>query len=87
VDELKDTRPIRTVLADDHAIVGSGLRGELGGRFEIVGEADDAEGAIDAINARRPNLVVVGRTLDRGGVCRVRAIRRLGLRRRTDRRS
>ena len=46
------TDPIRTVLADDHALVRSGLRSELDDRFEIVGEADDAEGAIDVINAR-----------------------------------
>jgi len=67
VDEMNDVSPIRTVLADDHAIVRSGLRGELGDRFEIVGEADDAEGAIDVINARRPDLVVSDLHMPRGG--------------------
>ena len=38
---------IRVVLADDHAVVRSGLRAELGDGFDVVGEADDAEGAID----------------------------------------
>ena len=35
--------PIRIVLADDHALVRSGVRSELGSQFEVVGEADDAE--------------------------------------------
>ena len=59
--------PIRTVIADDHEIVRSGLRNELGDRFDIVGEADDAEGAIDVINARRPDLVVTDLHMPRGG--------------------
>ncbi len=61
------TDPIRTVLADDHALVRSGLRSELDDRFEIVGEADDAEGAIDVINARTPDLVVCDLHMPRGG--------------------
>lgn len=61
------TPPIRTVLADDHAIVRSGMRSELGERFEIVGEADDAEGAIDVITARQPDLVVSDLHMPRGG--------------------
>ncbi|MEZ5234971.1 MAG: response regulator [Acidimicrobiales bacterium] len=59
--------PIRTVLADDHAVVRSGLRAELGDRFEVVGEADDAEGAIDVIAAHRPDLVVCDLHTPRGG--------------------
>ncbi|MGE4086231.1 MAG: response regulator [Vicinamibacterales bacterium] len=59
--------PIRTVLADDHAVVRAGLRAELGGGFEVVGEADDAEGAIDVIAAHRPDLVVCDLHMPRGG--------------------
>ncbi|MFK7918951.1 MAG: response regulator [Ilumatobacter sp.] len=59
--------PIRTVLADDHAIVRSGMRSELGDGFDVVGEADDAEGAIDVINARRPDLVVTDLHMPCGG--------------------
>ncbi|MCB0967307.1 MAG: response regulator transcription factor [Ilumatobacter sp.] len=59
--------PIRTVLADDHELVRSGLRGELGDGFETVGEADDAEGAIDVITARSPDLVVCDLHMPRGG--------------------
>jgi DNA-binding NarL/FixJ family response regulator len=59
--------PIRTVLADDHELLRSGLRNELGDGFEIVGEADDAEGAIDVITARQPDLVVSDLHMPRGG--------------------
>ena len=58
---------IRTVLADDHALMRSGLRSELGHAFEVVGEADDAEGAIDVITARMPDLVVCDLHMPRGG--------------------
>ncbi len=61
------TEQIRTVLADDHELVRSGLRSELADGFEIVGEADDAEGAIDVITARQPDLVVCDLHMPRGG--------------------
>jgi DNA-binding NarL/FixJ family response regulator len=59
--------PVRVVLADDHAVVRAGLRAELGDNFAVVGEADDAEGAIDVINARNPDLVVCDLHMPRGG--------------------
>lgn len=58
---------IRTVLADDHELLRSGLKAELGEGFEVVGEADDAEGAIDVITARTPDLVVCDLHMPRGG--------------------
>jgi DNA-binding NarL/FixJ family response regulator len=65
----RDDEPtaIRVVLVDDHELMRSGLRAELGPRFEVVGEADDAEGAIDVINARRPDIVVSDLHMPRGG--------------------
>jgi DNA-binding NarL/FixJ family response regulator len=62
-----DVTPVRLVLADDHPLVRSGLRAELGDRFVVVGEADDAEGAIDVVSARRPDLVVCDLHMPRGG--------------------
>ena len=59
--------PIRVVLADDHAVVRAGLRSELGDRFEVVGEADDAEGAIDVVRARTPDLLVCDLHMPLGG--------------------
>ena len=65
IDAMTD--PIRTVLADDHELVRSGLRSELADDFLIVGEADDAEGAIDVITARQPDLVICDLHMPRGG--------------------
>jgi DNA-binding NarL/FixJ family response regulator len=59
--------PLRVVLADDHAVLRAGLRSELGDGFQVVGEADDAEGAIDVINGRQPDLVVCDLHMPRGG--------------------
>ena len=64
---MTEPRLIRTVLADDHELVRSGLRNELASNFEIVGEADDAESAIDVITAREPDLVVCDLHMPRGG--------------------
>lgn len=64
---MGDVTPVRLVLADDHHLVRSGLKAELGDGFTVVGEADDAEGAIDVVNARRPDLVVSDLHMPRGG--------------------
>lgn len=58
---------IRTVIADDHPIARAGLRSELGAGFDVVGEADDAEGAIDVILAHQPQLVISDLHMPRGG--------------------
>ncbi len=58
---------LRVVLADDHAIVRAGLKAELGPGFLVVGEADDAEGAIDVVTAHQPDLVVSDLHMPRGG--------------------
>jgi DNA-binding NarL/FixJ family response regulator len=59
--------PIRVVLADDHAVVRAGIKAELGAGFDVVGEADDAEAAIDVINAHQPDLVICDLHMPRGG--------------------
>lgn len=58
---------ISIVIADDHALMRSGLRAELGEAFHVVGEADDAPGAIDVITARTPDLVVCDLHMPGGG--------------------
>ncbi|GAB3562362.1 response regulator [Spelaeicoccus albus] len=50
---------IRVVLVDDHRLVRSGVRAELGGEFEVVGEAGNVEAAIDVINAQAPDVVLL----------------------------
>jgi DNA-binding NarL/FixJ family response regulator len=60
-------RPIRVVLADDHAVVRAGIKAELGPSFEVVGEADNADGAVDVITAHRPDLVICDLHMPMGG--------------------
>jgi DNA-binding NarL/FixJ family response regulator len=66
---MKDGAPevIRVVLVDDHEIVRTGIRMELGGRFQVVGEADEAGGAIDVIQTQKPDLVVCDLHMPGGG--------------------
>jgi len=61
------TRPVRVVLVDDHDVVRAGLRAELGPDFAVVGEASDALGAVDVVEARRPDLVVCDLHMPGGG--------------------
>lgn len=49
---------IRVVLVDDHALVRAGVRAELEGHVDLVGEAGDVGGAIDVIVATKPDVVV-----------------------------
>ncbi len=53
--------PIRVLLVDDDALVRSGLRIMLGGaeQIEVVGEADDGRGALAAVDAHRPDVVLM----------------------------
>lgn len=54
--------PIRVLLVDDHALVRAGVRAELGTHatdIAVVGEADDVEGAIAAVHALAPDVVLL----------------------------
>lgn len=59
--------PLRIVLVDDHDVVRAGMRAILDSEFDIIGEADDAEAAIDLIKERQPDVVVLDVKLPRGG--------------------
>jgi DNA-binding NarL/FixJ family response regulator len=61
------SEPIRLFIVDDHDIFRSGLKAELPGRFEVVGEASDTEGAIELITERRPDVVLLDVHLPGGG--------------------
>ncbi|HEX7125343.1 MAG TPA: response regulator transcription factor [Thermodesulfobacteriota bacterium] len=52
---------IRVVIADDHPVVRDGLRGMLGSEpdFEVVGEAADGAGAVEAALRSRPDVVLM----------------------------
>jgi DNA-binding NarL/FixJ family response regulator len=60
-------RRARVVLVDDHAMFRSGVRTELGGAVDIVGEAADAAGAVDVVLRTRPDVVLLDVHLPGGG--------------------
>lgn len=71
-------RPIRALIADDHAPARSGIRAALeAGGFEICGEAPDADGAIALAEAERPDVCVLDVQMPGGGVHAAREIARL----------
>lgn len=55
------SRSIRIVLADDHAVLRSGLRALLGaeGDMEVVGEAATGDEAVEQVRALGPDVVVM----------------------------
>lgn len=62
---------VRVVVADDHQIWRSGLRADLGESFHVVGEAADADEAIEVIRRERPDLVVCDLNMPGGGGIKV----------------
>jgi two-component system response regulator NreC len=63
------TRPITTVIADDHAVVRDGLRTVLertGGEFEVVAEAADLQAAVEAVRTHHPRLLILDVTMPGG---------------------
>jgi DNA-binding NarL/FixJ family response regulator len=57
----------RVFLVDDHAMFRSGVRSELAGHVQVVGEAEDVEPAIAAIFACVPDVVLLDVHLPGGG--------------------
>ncbi|HVV76086.1 MAG TPA: response regulator transcription factor [Mycobacteriales bacterium] len=49
----------RVVLVDDHSLVRSGVRNELGGRLDVVGEAADIAEAITRVKETKPDVVLL----------------------------
>ncbi len=50
---------LRVVLVDDHRMVRTGVRAELEGGIEVVGEAEDVPGAISRIHELLPDVVLL----------------------------
>src|SRR5262245_10803167 len=57
----------RVVLVDDHGMVRSGVRAELGSLVEIVGEAADVDGAVEVVRRTTPDVVLLDVHLPGGG--------------------
>jgi DNA-binding NarL/FixJ family response regulator len=64
---VEGTAVPRVFLVDDHAMVRSGVRAELGGSAEIVGEAADVPEAVAGIRATGPDVVLLDVHLPGGG--------------------
>ena len=58
---LERTKPIRVVLADDHAVVRAGIRQVLehASDIQVVAEAGDGEAALRLIEQHRPDVAVL----------------------------
>ena len=57
----------RVFLVDDHHLVRSGVRAELGDSVEVVGEASEVEPAVDMIRERVPDVVLLDVHMPGGG--------------------
>ncbi len=64
---MKDSRQIRVFVVDDHALVRSGIRAELGDAVDVVGEADEVGAAIELILERTPDVVLLDVHMPGGG--------------------
>ena len=58
---------LRVLLVDDHALFRSGVRAELAGRVDVVGEAGGVEEAVAQIRATAPDVVLLDVHMPDGG--------------------
>lgn len=49
----------RVVIVDDHGIFRAGLKAEMEGRVDVVGEAHDVESAVAAVREHMPEVVLL----------------------------
>jgi two-component system response regulator DevR len=77
----EQTRPVRILIVDDHAVVRKGLQAILGDEdgLEVVGEAADADESVAKAGALRPDVVLMdirmGEGDDASGIDACRRIR------------
>jgi DNA-binding NarL/FixJ family response regulator len=57
----------RIFLVEDHAVFRAGVKAELGDAVDVVGEADEADAAIELIGERLPEVVLLDVHLPGGG--------------------
>ena len=61
------TDRVRVVLVDDHRLIRSGVRTELGDAVDVVGEAGEVDEAIRVITTEKPDVVLVDVHMPGGG--------------------
>lgn len=69
---------LRVVIVDDHAMFRTGVKAELTGFVDVVGEAADVDSAVELISRQLPDVVLLDVHLPGGGGTEV--LRRLGTR-------
>jgi DNA-binding NarL/FixJ family response regulator len=57
----------RVFLVDDHELIRTGIRSELAGSVDLVGEADEVDVAIEMIVERTPDVVLLDVHMPGGG--------------------
>jgi DNA-binding NarL/FixJ family response regulator len=60
-------RRVRVVVVDDHAVFRSGVKAELAGYVDVVGEAADVASAVTVVAQHRPDVVLLDVHLPGGG--------------------
>lgn len=58
---------IRLFIVDDHDLFRAGVRGALPDDIEVVGDASDVEGAVELIQERHPDVVLLDVHMPGGG--------------------
>ncbi|MGL4832477.1 MAG: LuxR C-terminal-related transcriptional regulator [Propionibacteriaceae bacterium] len=66
-ETTEPTKKLRVVIVDDHAMYRAGVKAEIGNDVEVVGEGEDVATAVAAIQATRPDLVLLDVHLPGGG--------------------
>ncbi len=64
---MTGTSPRRVVIVDDHAMFRTGVRAEIAGSVDVVGEAADVDEAVAVVTASRPDVVLLDVHLPGGG--------------------
>ena len=64
------SRP-RVFLVDDHELIRSGIKAEIASTVDIVGEADEVVAAIEMIQERQPEVVLLDVHMPDGGGLRI----------------
>ena len=59
--------PLRVVVVDDHAMLRTGVKAEIGRSLDVVAEAEDVESAVRVVLANRPDVVLLDVHLPGGG--------------------
>ncbi|RYJ06306.1 MAG: response regulator transcription factor [Actinomycetales bacterium] len=71
-----DPGTLRVAIVDDHAMFRTGVRTELAGVVDVVGEAEDVDTAVALVEATRPDVVLLDVHMPGGGGAEV--LRRVG---------